>query len=101
MPTSSSKRYVSAYRPQSKPISEPAWAPTLTYDSYRFMRISCAVTEDGKVVVTESNHEEVILVVQGWQRFKDEHKIEGGYLGCGFGKYAFQVCSPSLTLEVG
>ena len=99
MPTSSSKQYVGAYFPQSELIFEAAWAPTLTYDSYCFMHISCAITEDGKVVVTESNHEEVILVMC-WQQFKDEHKIEGGYLGCGFGKYAFQVCSPSLTLEV-
>jgi len=43
------------------------------------MCISCDVAEDGKVVMTESNHEEVILVVQDWQWFKDEHKIEGGW----------------------
>jgi hypothetical protein len=64
----------------------------------------CTVNIEGEIMLIEKSESEMILVVKGWQKFtRSSDPIEagvstGGYLSQGYSKYAFRVCSVTVTL---
>jgi hypothetical protein len=86
-----SGHYVSTYQPAlaGPSLLQPIFA--LHFDAYPYRRTTCSIREDGVISLSRGDTVEIILVANDWPQHKHQECRQGGYLGKGLEKYAFQV----------
>jgi hypothetical protein len=95
----------------SKPSKRPAYVsmfrlrsmrvPLLEYDAYKFHRTICVAAKDGGTRDIACKDTETVLIAKDWFKYACMQKgKQGGYIGRGMSKWAFQVSRPLCYFKI-
>ncbi|EED78306.1 predicted protein [Postia placenta Mad-698-R] len=89
--TSLNKKHASAHRPYTSTFhSNRKTSDSLRFNRYQFTRIEASVSADGEVRLISDPRTETILIAKDWQQYITGGLREGGYIGKGYSKFAFE-----------